>query len=145
MEWRRGTEATKEQANELTTQPSSTDPTAAAVTDVTDKGKGKRTATDAELEDQTSRSKAKERATKPKDEDDDDDEVEEKWEEIDAKDKDENDLVEEEEEQSRKDVRKTGKGRRTETLGKRKVDKEVYKKGLERKRMKGAGGAQWSR
>lgn len=76
---------------------------------------------------------------------DDDEEVEEKWEEIDAKDKDENDLIEEEEEESRKNVRKSGKGRRTETLGKRKVEKEVYKKGLERKKMKSEGGPQWSR
>ena len=74
----------------------------------------------------------------------DDDEVEEKWEEIDAKDKDENDVVDEEEE-SRKNVRKNGKGRRAETLGKRRVEKEVYKKGLERKKMKSESGAQWSR
>ena len=42
-------------------------------------------------------------------------------------------------------MRKTGEGRRTETRGKRKVDKEVYKKGLERKKMKSEGGPQWSR
>ncbi|KIP11488.1 hypothetical protein PHLGIDRAFT_27952 [Phlebiopsis gigantea 11061_1 CR5-6] len=69
-------------------------------------------------------------------------EVEEHWEEIDAVDKEEGDL--DEEEQSRKNVRKTGKGRRTDTLGKRKVEKEVYKKGLERKKMKAEGGSQWS-
>ncbi|GJE87792.1 DEAD/DEAH box helicase [Phanerochaete sordida] len=79
-----------------------------------------------------------------RDDEDDDEEVEEKWEEIDAKDKDEADL-EEEEEVSRKDVRKTSKGRRQETLGKRAVQKEVYKKGLERKKMKAEGGSQWSR
>ena len=71
-------------------------------------------------------------------------EADEHWEEIDAVDKEEGDL-EDEEEQSRKNVRKTGKGRRTETLGKRKVEREVYKKGLERKKMKAEGGAQWSR
>jgi ATP-dependent RNA helicase DDX18/HAS1 len=79
-----------------------------------------------------------------RDEDEEENEVEEHWEEIDAKDKDENDLPEEQEE-SRKNVRRNGKGRRTETLGKRRVEKEVYKKGLERKKMKGEGGAQWSR
>ena len=87
------------------------------------------------------------RAGKKRRRDDDDDEESdngEEWEEIDAVDKEEGDL-EDEEEQSRKNVRKTGKGRRTETLGKRKVEKEVYKKGLERKKMKAEGSAQWSR
>ena len=78
-----------------------------------------------------------------RDDGDESEEVEEQWEEIDAVDKDENDV--EEEEQSRKNVRRSGKGRRTETLGKRRVEKEVYKKGLERKKMKAEGGAQWSR
>ncbi|KAF8640965.1 hypothetical protein AX17_000611 [Amanita inopinata Kibby_2008] len=36
------------------------------------------------------------------------------------------------------------KERRVETLGKRRVEKEIYKKGKERKKM-GAGGKQWSR
>lgn len=79
-----------------------------------------------------------------RDDGDDSDGPEEQWEEIDAVDKEANDS-EEEEEQSRKNVRRSGKGRRTETLGKRQVDKEVYKKGLERKKMKAEGGAQWSR
>lgn len=73
---------------------------------------------------------------------DDDGEVDEEWEEIDAVDKEEGDL--EEEVVSRKDVRRSSKGRREETLGKRQVQKEVYKKGLERKKMKSSGGAQWS-
>jgi ATP-dependent RNA helicase DDX18/HAS1 len=70
------------------------------------------------------------------------------WEEIDAVDKeagDENVDAVENEVVSRKDVRRNSKQRRTETLGKKRVDKEVYKKGLERKKMKGTGGAQWSR
>lgn len=79
-----------------------------------------------------------------RDDGDDSDGPDEQWEEIDAVDKEANDS-EEEEEQSRKNVRRSGKGRRTETLGKRQVDKEVYKKGLERKKMKAEGGAQWSR
>ncbi|EKM60873.1 uncharacterized protein PHACADRAFT_110678 [Phanerochaete carnosa HHB-10118-sp] len=59
--------------------------------------------------------------------------------------RDDDDEEEEEgEEVSRKNVRKNSKGRRTETLGKRVVEKEVYKKGLERKKMR-ADGAQWSR
>lgn len=86
------------------------------------------------------------------DDDSDDDEgekgkdrEEEVWEEIDAVDKEAGEDDEEEEEVSRKDVRRNSKQRRTETLGKKRVDKEVYKKGLERKRAKNAGGAQWSR
>ena len=83
--------------------------------------------------------------------DEDDSDNDEVWEEIDAKDKDADaDGSEKDGENvvdavSRKNVRKHSKARRTEVLGKRRVDKEVYKKGLERKRMKGAGGAQWSR
>ncbi|KAI0803071.1 DEAD-domain-containing protein [Irpex lacteus] len=73
------------------------------------------------------------------------DREEEVWEEIDAVDKEAGDDDEEEEAVSRKDVRRNSKQRRTETLGKKRVDREVYKKGLERKRAKNAGGAQWSR
>jgi ATP-dependent RNA helicase DDX18/HAS1 len=40
-------------------------------------------------------------------------------------------------------VRGKGKGRRTETLGKKTVDKEIYRKGRERKKMAGSG--QWNR
>lgn len=42
-------------------------------------------------------------------------------------------------------TRRIGKERRVETLGKRKVDKEVYRKGNERKRQKKSGGQQWSK
>lgn len=81
-----------------------------------------------------------------REDEDGEDEVEETWEEIDAKDKDADEVEDEDEAPvSRKDVRKSGKGRRTEALGKKRVDKEVYKKGLERKKMKAEGGAQWSR
>ncbi|KAI0343919.1 DEAD-domain-containing protein [Trametopsis cervina] len=72
-------------------------------------------------------------------------ENEEVWEEIDAVDKEGGDDDDDEEEVvSRKDVRRDSKFRRNETLGKKRVDKEIYQKGLERKRMKNAGGAQWS-
>ncbi|KAI0690676.1 DEAD-domain-containing protein [Cytidiella melzeri] len=84
-----------------------------------------------------------------RDDDDDgagkDEENEEVWEEIDAVDKEGGDEDEDEKVVSRKDVRKNSKQRRTETLGKKRVDKEVYKKGLERKKTQNAGGAQWSR
>lgn len=73
-------------------------------------------------------------------------EDEEVWEEIDAVDKEAGDDEEEEEKTvSRKDVRGNSKQRRTETLGKKRVDKEMYKKGLERRKMQSGGGAQWSR
>lgn len=49
-----------------------------------------------------------------------------------------------EEDVSRKDVRRDNKHRRVEALGRKKVDKEMYKKGKERKRLE-AGGGQWSR
>ncbi|KAH9947657.1 DEAD-domain-containing protein [Amylocystis lapponica] len=42
-------------------------------------------------------------------------------------------------------MRTNGKERRKETLGYRKVEKEVYKKGMESKKLRGAGGKQWSR
>lgn len=69
---------------------------------------------------------------------------EEVWEEIDAVDKeeDENGVGEDGGVIWRRDG---GKERRREALGRRKVDKEVYKKGLERKKMRSEGGAQWSR
>ncbi|CCM02189.1 uncharacterized protein FIBRA_04268 [Fibroporia radiculosa] len=76
------------------------------------------------------------------------DEEDEEWEEIDAVDKDasENEANAEggEDEQPRWQ-RRNGKERRKETLGRRKVEKEVYKQGLERKKLKGPGNAQWSR
>ena len=57
---------------------------------------------------------------------------------------DDDDDVEEDEE-TRARSRTGGRDRRKEVLGRRKVEKEVYKKGIERKKMRGAGGAQWSR
>jgi ATP-dependent RNA helicase DDX18/HAS1 len=42
-------------------------------------------------------------------------------------------------------ARRISKEKRVATLGKRMVDKEVYRKGMERKRQKIAGGQQWSR
>ncbi|KZT06763.1 DEAD-domain-containing protein [Laetiporus sulphureus 93-53] len=75
-----------------------------------------------------------------------DDEENEKWEEIDAVDKDGSEAEAEEnadEEVWRSQRRGGGRERRKETLGSRKVEKEVYKKGRERK--KDAGTAQWSR
>ena len=45
----------------------------------------------------------------------------------------------------RSQVRRIGKDRRVETLGKRKVDKEVFRNGHERKRLKNSGSQQWSR
>jgi ATP-dependent RNA helicase DDX18/HAS1 len=48
------------------------------------------------------------------------------------------------EEYSRKEVRRDNKHRRIETLGRKKVEKEMYKKGKERKKLE-AGGGQWSR
>lgn len=44
----------------------------------------------------------------------------------------------------RDSARRQGKGRRIETLGKKGVEKEVYRKGKERKKAK-ASGQQWSR
>lgn len=40
--------------------------------------------------------------------------------------------------------RRDGKERRIETLGQKKVDKEIYKKGKDRQKA-AAGGSQWSR
>ena len=74
---------------------------------------------------------------------DDDGEIEEEWEEVDAVDKDASEAEEEEQSYSRQ-PRRNGSDRRKETLGHRKVEKEVYKKGLERKKLK-ASGSQWSR
>lgn len=51
---------------------------------------------------------------------------------------------EEEEEVSRKEVRRDNKHRRIEALGRKKVQKEMYKKGKERKKLEASGG-QWSR
>ncbi|CAL1696486.1 unnamed protein product [Somion occarium] len=68
---------------------------------------------------------------------------EEEWEEVDAVDKDASD-AENEDEPAFKQARRNGKDRRKETLGHRKVEKEVYKKGLERKKLQQESGAQWS-
>ncbi|KAI0932487.1 ATP-dependent RNA helicase [Taiwanofungus camphoratus] len=67
----------------------------------------------------------------------------EEWEEIDAVDKDgsEEENAAEDEESARTQVRRHGKERRKETLGSRRVAKEVFKKGLEMKKLKG----NWSR
>ena len=51
--------------------------------------------------------------------------------------------VDDEESGSRSQPRRQGKQRRIETLGKKKVEKEIYKKGRDREKMKGS--AQWSR
>lgn len=76
----------------------------------------------------------------------DGDEDEEQWEEIDAVDKEaaSDDEANGEESGRRSQVRRTGKGRREETLGRRAVEKEVYKKGMESKMRKGDK-QQWSR
>jgi ATP-dependent RNA helicase DDX18/HAS1 len=50
--------------------------------------------------------------------------------------------VEEDEDVSRSQRKRIGNNRRVETLGKRKVDKEVYRKGLQRKRQRNSG-HQW--
>jgi len=51
---------------------------------------------------------------------------------------------EEEEEESRKDMRRDNKHRRIEALGHKKVEKEMYKRDKERRKLE-AGGGQWSR
>ncbi|KZT21718.1 DEAD-domain-containing protein [Neolentinus lepideus HHB14362 ss-1] len=71
------------------------------------------------------------------------DEDEEEWEEIGNNGVVDGDEDGDEEEAARQKVRRRGKDRRIETLGKRKVQKEVYKKGFGRN--KGPGGAQWTR
>ncbi|KAI0336051.1 DEAD-domain-containing protein [Cubamyces sp. BRFM 1775] len=76
-----------------------------------------------------------------------DDGSDEEWEEIDAVDKEDDGSGAEQEEEPqnvRAGRREQSKARRIETLGRRKTEKEVYKKGLERKKMK-AEGTQWSR
>lgn len=76
-----------------------------------------------------------------RDENNEDDD--EEWEEIDAVDKDgsEEENAAEDEESARTQVKRHGKERRKETLGSRRVAKEVFKKGLEMKKLKG----NWSR
>ena len=69
---------------------------------------------------------------------------EEDWEEIDAVDKEEGDEVVDEDEGPRRHVREQSWSRRKETLGRKALEKEVYRKGQERKKMK-ASGQQWSR
>ncbi|EPQ60938.1 DEAD-domain-containing protein [Gloeophyllum trabeum ATCC 11539] len=73
---------------------------------------------------------------------DDDEENEEEWEPI-GEDGGVDGDDGEEEETGRRQARRSGKDRRIETLGKRKVQKEVYKKSMGRN--KGPGGAQWTR
>ena len=74
-----------------------------------------------------------------------DEDGEEEWEEIDAVDKEEGDEdgEGEGEPQSRFSMREQSRSRRKETLGHKRLEKEVYKKGMERKKMK-ASGQQWS-
>lgn len=75
-----------------------------------------------------------------------DGENEEEWEEIDAVDKDASEEENAEGDEGwRAQGRRGGKERRKETLGRRAVEKEVYKTGLERKKLAGGGRAQWSR
>ena len=79
---------------------------------------------------------------------DSDEPMEEHWEEIDAVDKVEEDENRREENEkplwnSRRNSAQ--KNKRLEANGRRMVEKEVYKKGLERKKQKSEGGAQWSR
>lgn len=78
------------------------------------------------------------------------DEKEEVWEEIDAVDKTEEDLREGGEEEDQEDSRRVksrsgGRDRRKEVLGKKKIEKEKFRKGMERKRARTSGGPQWSR
>ena len=82
---------------------------------------------------------------KRKREDGEDEENDEEWEEIDAVDKDASEAEAEDGEDDQRSQRRNNKERRKETLGRRKVEKEVYKKGMERKKLKGSGKAQWSR
>ena len=73
-----------------------------------------------------------------------DGEDDEEWEEIDAVDKEDGDedaVVEEE--GPRRHMREQSRSRRKETLGRKALEKEVDKKGMERKKMK-ASGQQWS-
>jgi ATP-dependent RNA helicase DDX18/HAS1 len=54
------------------------------------------------------------------------------------------DIVESDEEVEKPVARRGGKERRIEALGKKRVEKEVYRKGKERQKMK-QDGSQWSR
>ncbi|KAF9014954.1 P-loop containing nucleoside triphosphate hydrolase protein [Cyathus striatus] len=58
--------------------------------------------------------------------------------------KGEREVDEEMDDVSRKQVRRDGKSRRVETLGRKKVDKEKYRKDSDRKKLEAKGG-QWSR
>ena len=71
---------------------------------------------------------------------------EEDWEEIDAVDKESGDegAREDEEQNSRRSMREQSRSRREETLGRKRLEKEVYRKGMERKKQKSEG-TQWSR
>ena len=81
---------------------------------------------------------------KRKREEGDDEENDEEWEEIDAVDKDASEAEAEDGEDEQRSQRRNNKERRKETLGRRKVEKEVYKKGRDRKRQSDSG-VQWSR
>ncbi|KAH9853168.1 DEAD-domain-containing protein [Lenzites betulinus] len=67
----------------------------------------------------------------------------ERWEEIDAVDKESGDEEDAERGDVRQGRREPSKARREETLGRKRTEREVYKKGQERKKMR-AGGTQWS-
>ncbi|KAI1797665.1 DEAD-domain-containing protein [Ganoderma leucocontextum] len=71
---------------------------------------------------------------------------EEDWQEIDAVDKEsgDEDAKEDEGQNSRRSMRDQSRSKREETLGRKRAEKEVYRKGLERKKQK-AEGTQWSR
>ncbi|TFK90210.1 DEAD-domain-containing protein [Polyporus arcularius HHB13444] len=71
-----------------------------------------------------------------------DGEDEEEWEEINAVDKEEGDDEAEEQQHARRNAWEQSKSRRKETLGRKTLEKEVYKKGVEMKKMKAGG---WSR
>lgn len=70
---------------------------------------------------------------------------EEDWQEIDAVDKESSgEDAEEEGQNSRRSMRDQSRSKREETLGRKRAEKEVYRKGMERKKQK-AEGTQWSR
>ncbi|RDX56104.1 DEAD-domain-containing protein [Lentinus brumalis] len=71
-----------------------------------------------------------------------DGEDDEEWEEINAVDKEEGDDEAEEQQHARRNAWEQSKSRRKETLGRKTLEKEVYKKGVEMKKMKAGG---WSR
>lgn len=70
---------------------------------------------------------------------------EEDWQEIDAVDKESGgeDAEEDQGQNSRRSMRDQSRSKREETLGRKRAEKDVYRKGMERKRQKGEG-MQWS-